>query len=106
VGFVIAILGIGLALTGVVHWYLWRRLVRDTTRPGPARRIGAVVVIVLAVLLVVALVGFRALPVAAERVPAWAGFTWLALMFYSCWRCRGCSPGGRSRSWTRTGGCC
>ena len=32
--------GIVLVVVTVVHYYLWRRLVRDTTRPGRARRIG------------------------------------------------------------------
>jgi predicted MPP superfamily phosphohydrolase len=82
VGLVIAVLGIGLVLAGAVHWYLWRRLVRDTTRPGRARRIGTIGLIALVASMITALVGFRALPVAAERVPAWLGFTWLALMFY------------------------
>lgn len=31
---------------GALHWYAWRRLVRDTTRgPGLARRVGTVVFI-------------------------------------------------------------
>jgi hypothetical protein len=32
--------GIVLFTVTVVHYYLWRRLVRNTTRPGRARRIG------------------------------------------------------------------
>ncbi|GAA2663788.1 metallophosphoesterase [Nonomuraea recticatena] len=67
-----------LAVAGV-HYYLWRRLVRGTTRPGRARRV-----------LTWSLAGLGALvPVtlAASRSEfghwlAWPGFFWLAVMFY------------------------
>jgi predicted MPP superfamily phosphohydrolase len=70
-----------LALVGLIHWYLWARLVRATTEPGTGwRRAGTVLVIVLAVLLPVTLAG-RALPMAQQRLLAWPGYLWLALMF-------------------------
>src|SRR2546423_7991110 len=70
-----------LALVGLIHWYLWARLVRATTRPGTGwRRAGTAVIIVLAVLLPATIAG-RALPMAQQRLLAWPGYLWLAVMF-------------------------
>lgn len=74
-GFVVLIL----VVVGGVHLYLWKRLVRDTLRPGWGRRIGAVVAVVLALLV--------PLTVGATRAGhlwwlAWPGYVWLGLMFY------------------------
>ncbi len=79
----VAVLLIALALAVAIHWYLWRRLVADTTRRGSwGRRIGTAAMVTAVPLLLAALVGSRALPVAAARVPGWPGYLWLALMFY------------------------
>jgi uncharacterized protein len=78
---IIVFLLVILALVGLIHWYLWARLVRATTRPGTGwRRAGTVVIIVLAVLLPATIAG-RALPMAQQRLLAWPGYLWLALMF-------------------------
>jgi uncharacterized protein len=70
-----------LTLVGLIHWYLWARLVRATTRPGTRwRRTGTVLIITLAVLLPVTIAG-RALPMPQQRLVAWPGYLWLALMF-------------------------
>ncbi|MEU3605930.1 metallophosphoesterase [Streptomyces sp. NPDC035033] len=73
-----------LALLGAVHWYVWRRLVRDVTAPGgPGRRLGTVAVIVLPLLSVAALASGRAgVPFALQQAVAWPGFLWLALLLY------------------------
>ncbi|GAA1502466.1 metallophosphoesterase [Dactylosporangium maewongense] len=65
-----------------IHWYLWKRLVKDvfTTRRG--RRIGTLVVVLLGILIPVTLVGSRVLPLKQQPILAWPGFLWLALMFY------------------------
>ncbi|MER6143570.1 metallophosphoesterase [Streptomyces sparsogenes] len=78
----VALAVVGL-LTGV-HWYLWRRLVRDTTaRGGRARRAGAVAAVVLPLISVGALVSGRAgAPFAVQRDLAWPGYLWLALVLY------------------------
>jgi len=66
------------AMIGLIHLYLWKRLVRDTFRPGPWRRAGTVVAIVLGVLVPATLIGTRA----GQWWLAWPGYLWLAVMFY------------------------
>ncbi|MHA4945787.1 metallophosphoesterase [Micromonospora sp. SD19] len=65
-------------VTGLIHLYLWKRLVRDTTTPGRWRRVGAITAVVLAVLVPVTLAGTQA----GLYWLAWPGYLWLALMFY------------------------
>ncbi|WP_197321867.1 metallophosphoesterase [Saccharomonospora sp. NB11] len=67
----------------VVHLYLWRRLVRDTTRPGSrVRVIGTIALGMCVALLVAALsLGTRVSPDLA-RWFAWPGYLWLAMFFY------------------------
>ncbi|MFI6076618.1 metallophosphoesterase [Actinoplanes sp. NPDC051343] len=74
-GFVAVIVVVDLA----VHFYLWKRLVRDVTRPGWRRTAGTVVAAGLAVLVPVT--------VGATRGGhlwwlAWPGYVWIGLMFY------------------------
>ncbi|SCE70798.1 hypothetical protein GA0074695_0471 [Micromonospora viridifaciens] len=62
----------------LIHLYLWKRLVLDTTLPGRRRRIGGIVVLLLA-LLVPATMGTSRADI---HFLAWPGFIWIALMFY------------------------
>ncbi|MGX9918425.1 metallophosphoesterase [Streptomyces sp. NPDC002248] len=72
-----------LALLGLAHWYLWRRLVRDTTRgPGPARTLGTAFFVAAPVLMLAAFAGSRAFPFGVLRVVAWPGYLWAALALY------------------------
>ncbi|MFI1839273.1 metallophosphoesterase [Streptomyces olivaceoviridis] len=73
-----------LAVVAGLHWYVWRRLVRDTTRgPGPARRAGTAVFVAGPVLMTGALVAERAgAPFWLQRTLAWPGFLWMALALY------------------------
>jgi hypothetical protein len=73
-----------LAVLALGHWYVWRRLVRDTTRgPGPARRAGTAVFVAGPVLMVAALVAERAgAPFWLQQALAWPGFLWTALALY------------------------
>ncbi|MFE7560524.1 metallophosphoesterase [Kitasatospora sp. NPDC057500] len=72
-----------LALLTLVHWYLWRRLVRDVSAPGgPWRRAGTVLAVALPVFSVGALIGNRAFPMSVQRFFAWPGFLWLAVLLY------------------------
>ncbi|SCE75671.1 hypothetical protein GA0074696_0656 [Micromonospora purpureochromogenes] len=66
-------------IIGLIHFYLWKRLVKDTTRPGRGRRIGAVAALLLALLVPATMAGTRA--VGAFWL-AWPGYLWLAVMFY------------------------
>jgi uncharacterized protein len=72
----VAVVFLAIAL---IHLYLWKRLVRDTLRPGLARRIGGVAAIALAVLVPATLIGTRT---GAAEWLAWPGYLWIALMFY------------------------
>ncbi|WCN81483.1 metallophosphoesterase [Micromonospora sp. LH3U1] len=63
---------------GGIHFYLWKRLIRDTTTPGRWRRAGAIAAVVLALLVPVTLAGTQA----GLYWLAWPGYLWLALMFY------------------------
>ncbi|MET7724291.1 metallophosphoesterase [Streptomyces mirabilis] len=75
-----------LALAAVVglYWYVWRRLVRDTTSgPGLARRAGTVVFVAGPVLMIAAVAAERAgAPFRLQQVLAWPGFLWMALSIY------------------------
>lgn len=75
---------LALAVLGALHWYLWRRLVRDTTRgPGLARRLGAGLFVAGPLLMVAAMAGSRSgLPFLAQQILAWPGFLWAALLIY------------------------
>ncbi|MEU6623130.1 metallophosphoesterase [Streptomyces litmocidini] len=78
------VLVVVLALLGGVHWYVWRRLVRDVTAAGStARRLGTAAVVVLPLLSLAALVSSRAgAPFWFQRTVAWPGFLWLAVLLY------------------------
>ncbi|MFF8838577.1 metallophosphoesterase [Streptomyces sp. NPDC015130] len=83
VGFLV-VLVVVLAVLGGVHWYVWRRLVRDVTAPGGVpRRVGTAVVVALPLLSLAALSSSRAgAPFWFQQVVAWPGFLWLALLLY------------------------
>ncbi|MEU3691684.1 metallophosphoesterase [Streptomyces narbonensis] len=78
------VLVVVLAVLGGVHWYVWRRLVRDVTVPGGVpRRLGTGVVVALPLLSLAALTSSRAgAPFWFQQVVAWPGFLWLALLLY------------------------
>ncbi|WP_280236617.1 metallophosphoesterase [Nocardia cyriacigeorgica] len=75
---------VALSVLGALHWYLWRRLVRDTTRPGSVTRwCGTGLIVLGAGLMVAALVGQLArAPMGFIRAVAWPGFLWAALVIY------------------------
>ncbi|GAT69249.1 metallophosphoesterase [Planomonospora sphaerica] len=74
-GFVVLVFGV----VALVHYYLWRRLVKATTTPGRTRRVLTRVLLGLGVLVPVTLVGSRA---GWGHFLAWPGFFWIAVMFY------------------------
>ncbi|MET8095055.1 metallophosphoesterase [Streptomyces sp. NPDC005236] len=73
-----------LAVLGGLHWYAYRRLVRDTTSgPGPVRRLGAAVFVAGPLLMVGAVVSERAgAPFWLQRTLSWPGFLWMPLGLY------------------------
>jgi predicted MPP superfamily phosphohydrolase len=75
---------VGVAVLGGLHWYVWRRLVRDTTRAwGPARITGTAVLVAGPVLMIAALAAERGgAPFWLQRVLGWPGFLWMALAIY------------------------
>ncbi|MFC9847333.1 metallophosphoesterase [Streptomyces sp. NPDC060223] len=81
--FVLILVAVVAAL-GALHWYEWRRLVRDTTRAaGLARRLGTVLFVAGPVSMVTARVAERSgAPFWLQQTLAWPGFLWLALFMY------------------------
>ncbi|MGW7053786.1 metallophosphoesterase [Streptomyces sp. NPDC054887] len=78
---------VALTVLGVLagaHWYVWRRLVRDTTLPGgAARRAGTAAAVVLPLLSVGTVVASQArAPFGVQQVLAWPGYLWLAVLLY------------------------
>ena len=75
---------VAVAVLGGLHWYVWRRLVRDTTRAwGPARITGTAVLVAGPVLMIAALATERGgAPFWLQQVLGWPGFLWMALAIY------------------------
>ncbi|MET8469881.1 metallophosphoesterase [Streptomyces sp. NPDC004856] len=73
-----------LAAFAGLHYYAWRRLVRDTTAKGGwARRLGTAVFVAGPVLTFAALGAERGgAPFPLQQVLAWPGFLWLAFALY------------------------
>ena len=67
------------ALTALLHYYLWQRLVRSPELGASFVRAGTRALIVLALLLPAGLLASRALPRAAASVVAWASFLWFGV---------------------------
>ncbi|HEX8628259.1 MAG TPA: metallophosphoesterase, partial [Catenuloplanes sp.] len=76
---VLGFVGVMALVTGLIHLYLWKRLVRDTMRAGWPRRVGGLLMVALALLVPATLASSR---VAGVHWLAWPGYLWLALMFY------------------------
>ncbi|MER5806368.1 metallophosphoesterase [Streptomyces mirabilis] len=73
-----------LALFGALHWYVWRRLVRDTTAKGSLlRRAGSVTFVAGPLLSIGAMTAEVAdVPLLLQRILAWPGYLWMALFLY------------------------
>ncbi|GAA1270518.1 metallophosphoesterase [Saccharothrix xinjiangensis] len=66
---------------GAAHYYIWKRVVRDTTAPGRARQVGTVAVVLLYVLMMAAL-SITRLGTSFDALIAWPGYLWLAVAYY------------------------
>ena len=82
VGQFLMFLLVAVGVTTALHYYLWRRLIRDTTQPGRVRRNLTWALLGLVVLLLSTFVGSRLLPHTLATALSWAGYLWLAVMFY------------------------
>ncbi|RKE08942.1 hypothetical protein C8E86_3818 [Catellatospora citrea] len=71
-----------LIVVGPIHWYLYKRLVKDTTTTKRGRRVGAVAIIALAAALLAAFIVPRAIGAKASWVIPLVGYMWLAVLFY------------------------
>ncbi|NJQ14137.1 metallophosphoesterase [Streptomyces bohaiensis] len=73
-----------LSLIAVVHWYLWRRLVRDVSERGSLwRTVGTTLLVLLPTAVVVSRVGDAVeAPFALRQVLAWPGYVWLVVLLY------------------------
>ncbi|MEV0456088.1 metallophosphoesterase [Catellatospora methionotrophica] len=74
--------GLVLIVVGPIHWYLYKRLVKDTTTTKRGRRIGGIAIIALAVALLAAFIVPRAVGAKASWVIPLVGYMWLAVLFY------------------------
>lgn len=67
---------------GLAHLYVWKRLIKDTTAPGPTRWILSAVLVALLALLVSTLIVPRVFDVQEVAWLAWPGYLWFALVGY------------------------
>ena len=75
-------LGLALLVVGPIHWYLWRRLVKDTTRPGRGRKLATFGFLLLPLMLLSALILPRVVGAKVSFALSLGGYLWLALLFY------------------------
>jgi predicted MPP superfamily phosphohydrolase len=75
----IVVLGVVL---GLMHLYVWKRLIKDTTAPGLRRRVATLVLVALAVLLVATLILPRVMGTPESPWLAWPGYLWFGLIAY------------------------
>jgi uncharacterized protein len=75
------IVGLSVVL-GLMHLYLWKRLIKDTTRPGRTRWILTAALIALATLLIAALIVPRVVGLTDSGWFAWPGYIWFGLAAY------------------------
>ncbi|MEU9731861.1 metallophosphoesterase [Streptomyces sp. NPDC048002] len=73
-----------LAVLAGLHWYVWRRLVRDTTAPGTrGRRLGTAAFLVGPAFMLTAFIGsWAGLPFTLVRILSWPAYLWVALALY------------------------
>ncbi|MER5300532.1 metallophosphoesterase [Streptomyces lasiicapitis] len=73
-----------LAAFGGLLWYVWRRVIRDTTTPGSGwRRVGTVAFFAGPALMFAALAAERGgAPFLLQQLLAWPGFMWMAFALY------------------------
>ncbi|MEO3755040.1 metallophosphoesterase [Streptomyces sp. B6B3] len=73
-----------LGALGGVHYYLWKRLVRDVSqRGGWYWRVGTVMAVVMPLTAVTTMLGSElGMPFGARQVVGWPGYYWIACLLY------------------------
>ncbi|WP_020669557.1 metallophosphoesterase [Amycolatopsis nigrescens] len=66
----------------LLHWYIWKRLIKDSTRPGRLRQVLTVLWIVLDLFMVAALLLGTFVPPSIGQWFAWPGWIWFGLFVY------------------------
>jgi uncharacterized protein len=70
------------AVLGLIHLYLWKRLIKDTTQPGRVRWLLTAGMVGLALLVMAALIGPRIVGPSESEWFAWPGYLWFGLAVY------------------------
>ncbi|MCT7661400.1 metallophosphoesterase [Mycobacterium deserti] len=70
------------AVLALMHLYVWKRLVKDTTGPGRTRRVLTAILGALTALLIVTLMGPRLLGLREAGWYVWPGYLWFGLVAY------------------------
>jgi len=79
----VAFLALVLTVLGLMHYYIWWRAVRSTTRPGGrGRRIGTWLIVAAFLLTATAQAGVIFIAKDVATPLAWVGFSWLGFAFY------------------------
>jgi hypothetical protein len=80
VGRFLTFIAVAFSLLGGIHYYLWRRLVRDPAWRPPWQLVGGVLVGLLAASIVLSLILGRGAG-DVRKAFAWPGYIWLGVMF-------------------------
>jgi predicted MPP superfamily phosphohydrolase len=75
-------IGIMTLIVGLLHRYVWARLVRDAAWPAPWGRTLTLVVFVLAVLIPITFVAMRLAPRWLNAPLSWVVYSWMGFAFY------------------------
>lgn len=68
-------------VVGGLHWYVWVRLVRDTSIPPPWRQVATVLIVILGLSIPAAMFVSRALPFDVSRAVSLVPFVWMGAWF-------------------------
>jgi predicted MPP superfamily phosphohydrolase len=78
---IIIFLTMVISIAASLHFYLWARLIRDTSLPTTWRRVGTVAVVTLVVALLGSLFARRMIPIGASRSFLLPIYIWMGMMF-------------------------
>jgi uncharacterized protein len=75
-------IALALSILGAAHYYVWARLVHDPAWPEPVQRALGIALVLLFLGLPVTFWLVRTLPREQSRFVAYAGFSWMGVLFY------------------------